>query len=361
MQIMKKTWIAITALFAITTVAHADEDPPMNRVQFIGTHNSYHIAPSPKIRKLIETFAKGEGDAIDVTQRPLAEQLGKLGVRQIELDLFADPKGGLYSGPLGAKLVAEEDENPDPAWKEPGLKILHSPDFDFRTTVPTFRKALRELVAWSSANPKHEPIMVLVELKDESFSPRIRPLPFDDVQLKIVEEEIRAEMPENMILTPDRLRGDAPTLREAITTRGWPKLSQAAGKFLFCLDNQGAVRDRYLALSPENDLKGRLLLVSVSPEHPAAAWMKRNDPVASFEEIKKLVASGFMVRTRSDANLIEVRAKDTSRLQKAMDSGAQWISTDAPEELPNLPGYQVRWQEGRVWQPLKNVVSSPVR
>lgn len=347
---MKKSWIAITALFAAATVAHADDDPPMNRVQFIGTHNSYHIAPSPKIRKLIESVAKGEGDAINVTQRPLAEQLGKLGVRQIELDLFADPKGGLYSDPLGAKLVVEVEKSPDPAWKEPGLKILHSPDFDFRTTVPTFRKALRELVAWSSANPKHEPVMILLELKEESFSPRIRPLPFDDTQLKSVEEEIRAEMPDNMILTPDRLRGGAPTLREAITTRGWPKLSEAAGKFLFCLDNEGAIRDRYLTLSPDKDLLDRILLVSVPPEHPAAAWMKRNDAVGSYEEIKKLVAAGFMVRTRSDANLIEIRAKDTGRLKKAVDSGAQWISTDAPEELPDLPGYQVRWNEGRVWQ-----------
>lgn len=347
---MKKLRTALTALFVITAMAHADEDPPMNRVQFIGTHNSYHIAPSPKIRALIENFAKGEGDAINVTQRPLTEQLGKLGIRQIELDLFADPEGGLYSDPMGAKLVAEVDKNPDPAWKEPGLKILHSPDFDFRTTVPTFRKALRELVAWSSANPKHEPVMVLVELKEESFSPRIRPIPFDETQLKSVEEEIRAEMPEGMILTPDRLRGDAPTLREAITTRGWPKLSEAAGKFIFCLDNEGATLDRYLALSTGKDLQGRIMLASVPPEHPAAAWMKRNDAVRSFEDIKKLVAAGFMVRTRSDVSLREVRDKDTGRLQKAVDSGAQWISTDVPEELPHLPGYQVRWKDGRVWQ-----------
>jgi hypothetical protein len=354
MQLMKKPWFTIATLFVMTVVTHADEDPPMNRVQFIGTHNSYHIAPSPKIQSLIESFAKGEGDAINVTQRPLTEQLGKLGLRQLELDLFADPKGGLYSDPLGARLVAEVDKNPDPYWKEPGLKILHSPDFDFRTTVPTFRKALRELVAWSSANPKHEPVMVLLELKEQSFSPRIRPIPFDDAQLRSVEEEIRAEMPENMIFTPDRLRGDASTLRQAITTRGWPKLSEAAGKFLFCMDNEGSIRDRYLALSPDKDLHGRIMLVSVPPEHPAAAWMKRNDPVGGFEEIKKLVAAGFMVRTRADADLMEIKAKDTTRLKKAVDSGAQWISTDAPEELPNFPGYQVRWGEGRVWQLLRS-------
>jgi hypothetical protein len=358
---MKKPWLAIAALCAITAMARAEYDPPMNRVQFIGTHNSYHIAPSPKVHKLIESFAKGQGDAINVTQRPLAEQFGKLGVRQIELDLFADPKGGLYSDPLGARLVSEVEANPDPSWKEPGLKILHSPDFDFRTTVPTLRKALRELVAWSKANPRHEPLMVLLELKEHSFSPKVRPIPFDDTQIKSVEEEIRAEVPESMILTPDRLRGESPTLREAITTRGWPKLSEAAGKLVFCLDNEGAVLDRYLALSPDKDLKGRIMLASVPPGHPAAAWMKRNDPVRGFEEIRKLVAAGFMVRTRADASLIEVRAKDQSRFKKAVESGAQWISTDVPEELPDYPGYVVRWPGGRVWQPTGGDVAPPAR
>lgn len=99
----------------IPAIALAVEDPPMNRVQFIGTHNSYHLAPPPKVRQLIEQFAKGEGDAIDHSHRPLTEQLGKLRIRQIELDLFADPKGGLYADPLGAKLAGGKPMKPDPA------------------------------------------------------------------------------------------------------------------------------------------------------------------------------------------------------------------------------------------------------
>jgi hypothetical protein len=343
-------YLHFTILALIAGVSPAAGDPPMNQVQFIGTHNSYHIAPSPKIRNLIETFAKGEGDAINHTHKPLREQLEKLAIRQIELDLFADPKGGLYADPLGARLAGEVNPKPDPAWKSPGLKILHSPDFDFQTTVPTLRKALQELAAWSKAFPGHEPVLILLELKEKSFSPRTTPLPFDDAQLKELETEIRAELPEEKILTPDIVRGNSPTLREAVIRRGWPRLSEAAGKFMFALDNGGAIRDRYLALSPDQDLRGRLLFVDVPPDHPAAAWMKRNNPVASFNEIRQLVAAGFMVRTRADEGLREPRAKDLRRFEQAVASGAQWISTDAPEELPGLPGYQVRWKNGNVWQ-----------
>jgi hypothetical protein len=78
--------------------------------------------------------------------------------------------------------------------------------------------------------------------------------------------------------------------------------------------------------------------------------MKRNDPVGSQKEIRRLVAAGFMVRTRADADLVEVRAKDRGRFESAVASGAQWISTDAPEELPHLPGYRVGWEVGRVWR-----------
>ena len=341
---MKHLRPILASLLAAVSTLPAAEDPPMNRVQFIGTHNSYHIAPSPKVRRLIETVAKGEGDAIDHTHRSLREQLEKLGIRQIELDLFADPQGGLYANPLGAKLAGEVDPSPDPAWKLPGIKILHSPDFDFRTTVPTLGKALRELAEWSKAHPDHEPVLVLLELKETSFSPATRPVPFDKAQLEALEKEILAGLPLEKILTPDDVRGDAPTLREAVTTRGWPKLSEAAGKFMFALDNEGAVRERYLALGPD-----RLLFASMPPDHPDAAWMKRNDPVGGFDEIKKLVAAGFMVRTRADANLKEIQAKDLTRFKKAIASGAQWISTDAPEELPHLPGYRVGWEGGRVW------------
>jgi hypothetical protein len=73
--------------------------PRFNEIQVMGTHNSYHIAPEPAMMQLIEQGGKGRSVSIDYTHRPLWEQFAVLGVRQIELDVYADPKGGHYSEP----------------------------------------------------------------------------------------------------------------------------------------------------------------------------------------------------------------------------------------------------------------------
>ncbi len=69
--------------------------------------------------------------------------------------------------------------------------------------------------------------------------------------------------------------------------------------------------------------------------------MKRNDPVATQAEIRRLVQDGFIVRTRADANGREARTNDTRRRELAIASGAQLISTDYPEPDPRLSRYHV--------------------
>ena len=75
---------------------------------------------------------------------------------------------------------------------------------------------------------------------------------------------------------------------------------------------------------------------------PAAAWFKINDPVRDFERIRSLVRQGFLVRTRADADTIEARANDPTRREKALASGAQFVSTDFAESRPELSPYRVR-------------------
>jgi hypothetical protein len=317
----------------------------------IGTHNSYHVAPDVVADGLMRAVVPREADANAHTHRPLTEQLKQLGVRQLELDLFLDPRGGLYATPFAlqaAKLQQKGVPAHDPAGKlkQPGIKILHSPDFEFRTTVYTLADALSEVRAWSDKHPRHFPIFLLLELKSESYSPLTKPLTWDAAACVGLEREILAVFPRERILTPDDVRGERLTLRDAVTVGGWPTVEAARGKVVFLLDNEEPICSEYL--QPSDILAGRLLFVSVPRTHPAAAWMKRNDPVGSFDEIQSLVKAGFLVRTRADAGTVEARANDVIRRDKAFASGAQLVSTDYPEPDLRFSEYAVRFDGGVV-------------
>ena len=53
-----------------------------------------------------------------------------------------------------------------------------------------------------------------------------------------------------------------------------------------------------------------------------------NNPIRDQQRILDAVKSGFIVRTRADANTIEARGNSTARRDAAFSSGAQYISTD---------------------------------
>jgi len=331
-------------------------EPRLNQIQVIGTHNSYHLAPDPAVRALIAAAGRQRALALDYSHRPLAEQFSQLGIRQIELDLYADPEGRLFAEPAARKILRGlgkdpgPDPDPDGRLRKPGLKVLHVPDVDFRTTIPTLVEALKQVRAWSQANRRHVPILILLELKSEKFPGLpLRPIPFGSRELEAVDAEILAVFPREAILTPDRVRGRFATLPEAIQKEGWPTLDSARGQVIFALDNEGSLRDLYLEGHPA--LRGRILFTTVAPTHPAAAWFKMNDPVRSFDRIQQLVRQGFLVRTRADADTVAARSGDVTQRDKALASGAQFVSTDYPEPVPKLSGYRVGFPGGAVARP----------
>ena len=156
-------------------------------------------------------------------------------------------------GPSCATLGKDPGEDPDSGGvlRKPGLKILHVPDIDFRTTAPTFVDALKQIRTWSQANRRHVPILILVELKEDAL-PGLptRPVPFGKDEIDSVDAEILSVFQKNEILTPDRVRGKFASLPEAIKAQGWPKLDDVRGLVMFALDNEGSVRDRYLEGHP---------------------------------------------------------------------------------------------------------------
>src|SRR5262245_16069452 len=182
--------------FLLATALRAD-DLRLNQIQVIGTHNSYHVAPAPAVMDLIAVTGKQRAESLDYTDRPLSEQFDRLGIRQIELDIYADPKGGLFARPAARDLVKKnvKDTGPDPntggVLNKPGFKVLHVPDVDYLSTVPTFAAGLKQVRDWSKAHPRHVPIMVLVELKADAVPLMpTKPVPFDADILDAIDAEI---------------------------------------------------------------------------------------------------------------------------------------------------------------------------
>jgi hypothetical protein len=324
------------------------QEPRLNQIQVIGSHNSYHVAPAPAIRDMLVARNPQRAQGLDYTHPPLGEQFSKRGIRQVELDVYADPKGGLFAAPVARAIVRalgkDPGEDPDATGvlRQPGLKILHVPDIDFRTTAPTFVDALKQIRAWSQANRRHLPILILVELKADAL-PGLpaRPVPFGKEEIDSVDAEIRSVFQQSEILTPDRVRGTFASLPEAIKDRGWPTLEEVRGLVMFALDNEGSVRDRYL--DGHAALHDRVMFATVAPENPAAAWFKINDPIKDHERIKKLVKEGFLVRTRADADTVQSRKNDVTQRDKALASGAQFVSTDYAVPDPRFSDYSVRF------------------
>ena len=131
----------------------ARRGPRINALQLLGTHNSYHLAPDQFALEAIAAVTPDEARAIDCSQRPLTDQLNVLGLRHFELDCYLDPDGGLFSDPLVLRLARAAGRDvgpfdPDGVLAAPGIKVLHSPDFDVRTTQYTLQGALAEIRAW---------------------------------------------------------------------------------------------------------------------------------------------------------------------------------------------------------------------
>ena len=139
------------------------------------------------------------------------------------------------------------------------------------------------------------------------------------------------------MITPDEVRGDAPTLVEAVQAGKWPTLAKARGRVIFLMDQQH-VGPIYTQGHPS--LRGRILFTNAIPGAPDAAFVEQND--GSVEAINALVKQGYLVRTRTDESTEQARTNDTTRRDLALSSGAQMLSTDYPSSEPSH-GRSIPW------------------
>ncbi|XOV90418.1 MAG: phosphatidylinositol-specific phospholipase C1-like protein [Pseudomonadota bacterium] len=297
----------------------------LNQIQVIGSHNSYKVAIDEVAMAQIARDNPAAARSLDYAHVPIAEQL-TLGLRNLELDVFHDPAGGLYASPVGAALPGATPFDPDGEMQKPGFKVLHAQDIDFRSHCALLVGCLEQIVAWSLANDGHLPVFVLINAKDGAIDlPGFTvPLRFDEMAWRDLDAEIRLGL-KDRLLTPDDVRGTFATLRQAVLA-GWPPLAQVRGKVIVVLDDSAAKKASYLSGHPS--AAGRAMFVDVPADSPAAAIMVMNNPLGQREEIEALVRQGFIVRTRADADTREARVGDLARLQAALASGAQIISTD---------------------------------
>lgn len=343
------------------TADNVDDCIRMNQIQALGTHNSYKLEPLPELIEAGNEIRPGWSENIEYGHLPIDEQLGQLGIRQVELDIFADPEGGLFSEPAGALLVGDDEFVRPQAMLEPGFKALHVQDVDYRSNCLTFIECLTQVRDWSLANPNHLPIMVLVEMKDSELEnwgdlEFTAPIPIGADLLRDADREIWEVFERDHVITPDDIRGGFETLQRAMLTRGWPTLAQSRGKVFFALDNTGSHRDAYLEETP--NLEGRPMFVSLEPGHSSAAFIKMNNAIDTYDRIVERVAEGYIIRTRSDIPMVEARTGDTTRVEAALTSGAQYVSTDFPDGAPYHTGFQVELPETD--QPARcNPVSAP--
>src|ERR1700759_3679225 len=83
--------------------AGANAEIRLNQIQVIGSHNSYHAGLTPGVAKLLQATNPKAFDGLEYSHAPLNTQFDN-GIRQIELDIYVDAKGGRFAHPFGATL-----------------------------------------------------------------------------------------------------------------------------------------------------------------------------------------------------------------------------------------------------------------
>ncbi|WP_037516758.1 phosphatidylinositol-specific phospholipase C1-like protein [Sphingomonas sp. LH128] len=301
---------------AVVAAPACAEEIRMNDIQTVGTHNSYKGPTPPETLARIAKINPADAISKDYQHRPIPEQLDA-GARAFEFDANYDPKGDHY--------VSVSN---DPDMAKPGFKIMHVAGIDGATSCLLLTQCMTQLKTWSDAHPDHAPILIMFNMKagQNAAVGGVDGIPFTEAAYDALDAEIRSVLPKSKIITPDEVQGKYPTLREAVMANNWPTLKKARGRFLFAMDEKADKIAMYRG--SRKNLEGRVFFVNAEESSPVAGYMTINDPIVDAEKIKKMVAAGFLVRTRGDAGTHQARSNDTTRQKAAFASGAQYILTD---------------------------------
>ncbi len=291
-----------------------------NQLQYIGTHNSYHIAPNVALVTLAKLTDYKESDAwpaaklyqaLDYTHPSLTIQL-ELGMRQFEIDIHYDPQGGKFAQPGALRALQASDVpttfvfDPEGRMEQPGFKVFHG-GTDVLSTCLTLKDCLGEIKSWSDANSRHLPIVIQIEAKvgakpalANAYTPPDEP-PFDLRAWASLESEISEVLGRDKVFTPADAQGDHSSLSKAIKGTGWPTLDEMAGHFVFLLLNKETETNSYHRALP--NLTERLFFTSHTLDHRNAGWFRIPDP--DYPDLRRVIRNGQLATVQADTHTIE--------------------------------------------------------
>lgn len=271
----------------------ADPSLHLNEIQMLASHNSYKKR-GPALGRFFVALGDTpqEAKAMRYAYHDVTTQLEK-GIRSFEFDV---------------------------RYRKGVFEVTHVPLVDASTTVVDFRLLLEEMKLFSSYQT-HLPVIILIEIKDdwmmldpalEGYSPEV----FQQFDI-LIQEGLG-----DALFAPSDFVGPSETIKDKITTSGWPLVKDLMNQFIFVL-HPGKFNEMYYDNDPTMQSQSLFIGSYDQETYPDyASFFVHND--VNINQIQVLVQAGFIVRTRMDADLFfnQERAND------AILSGAQILSTD---------------------------------
>lgn len=259
-----------------------DSEIRMNQIQLLGTHNSYHVeTPGTVI------------SAWRYTHDPLDVQLEAEGVRGLELDTHYD---------------------------DGAMNVYHVAGGDALTVCSTLAKCLTIVKTWSDAHPGHHPLFIQIEPKETSLNITVDFAAYADA----MDATILSVWPRDRIIAPADIQGNAATLRDAVTSTGWPTLGSSRGKILVYINERLAFHTAYTRGG--SDISGRICFPQSLADESIGAVLIPNKP--TDPTIMGNVQQGFIARVMVDE--VPISPDYEANRAAGLASGAQILSTDYP-------------------------------
>ncbi|USI73467.1 Ca2+-dependent phosphoinositide-specific phospholipase C [Sphingomonas morindae] len=348
MEIAFTLGMALVAAAAAAMGAPDLEDVPLDEVQFVTTHNSYHRAPGRALLQYLRASGFAEGGrwtgpalarAVEYSRAALSAQLDQ-GIRGLELDVHDDPMGKRFVEPPFSLALGGHGAAAVRAWDPAGdrfrggFKTFHKAAYDPQTSCLRFSACLREIARWSDRHPDHMLITLMIEVKPAED---VRCVALCDDGWRRLKQEIVHALGRDRLLWP--INADQP----------WPSMRALRGKVMvMLLDSEAAAASYRRQTEREGD---DLLFTARRPRQGAPLTLDGHARIAILPDpfdprIAQARRGHMLVYTRADADTEEARANDPRRRDAAFASGATFIATDYPDPDRRFSRYRVRFAGG---------------